>query len=39
MPIAFSGYPDVKFLGMWSWDAKALQIAVCGISNSTFLRG
>ena len=28
---------NVKLLGMWSWRAKAPQIAVCGISNSTFL--
>jgi hypothetical protein len=30
--------PNVKLLGMWSWHAKAWQIAVSDISNSTFLR-
>jgi hypothetical protein len=37
-PMAMSGYPRVELLGMWSWHAKAPQIAVSGISNSTFLR-
>jgi len=38
-PIVFSGYPNVKLLGMWNWNGKASQIAVSGISNFTFLRG
>jgi hypothetical protein len=37
--MAFLDRPDVKLLGMWSWHAKAQQIAVFGISNSTFLIG
>jgi hypothetical protein len=28
----------VKLLGMWSWRAKAAQMAGADISNSTFLR-
>jgi hypothetical protein len=32
------GYPNVKLLGMWSWRAKAAQMAGADISNSTFLR-
>jgi hypothetical protein len=36
--IALFGYPNVKLLGMWSWHAKASQIAVFVISKLTFLR-
>ena len=36
-PMAFFDCPNVKLLGMWSWHAKAPQIAVSGISNFTFL--
>jgi hypothetical protein len=43
--VKYVGYADldiadknVKLLGMWSWHAKAPQIAVSGISIFTFLR-